>query len=241
MTSNSRSFQIIKTSTAKDKIKQLKKLEEELKASPMKSVWEASAAMADVVPKAPTTQYLQVIELLAAEYSTKTGAVEDKNYNLAVLEYKKGINLAFETNSHASNGRLRIAMAALIFRWMPCGPPRTQRVREVLQWVLEKDDLDHRLLDKANKMLQGEDRAVVAEVVAAMNQVDGYDYGGGWNSHWYECRNGHPYFIGECGQAMQRSTCLECGETIGGGSHSLHHSNRRASGVVGDVLTEGTS
>ena len=33
---------------------------------------------------------------------------------------------------------------------------------------------------------------------------------------WFECPNGHPYVIGECGGAMETSRCPECNETIGG-------------------------
>jgi hypothetical protein len=27
---------------------------------------------------------------------------------------------------------------------------------------------------------------------------------------WFECPNGHPYVIGECGGAMQVAICPEC-------------------------------
>ena len=46
--------------------------------------------------------------------------------------------------------------------------------------------------------------------------------------HWYTCPNGHIFSIGECGGAMQASRCNECGEAIGGGSHTLLNTNRRA-------------
>ncbi|KAA8582604.1 hypothetical protein FQN60_003825 [Etheostoma spectabile] len=36
---------------------------------------------------------------------------------------------------------------------------------------------------------------------------------------WYHCRNGHPCTIGECGQPMQKSHCLDCGVEIGGDNH----------------------
>ncbi|KAF0547345.1 P-loop containing nucleoside triphosphate hydrolase protein [Gigaspora margarita] len=45
------------------------------------------------------------------------------------------------------------------------------------------------------------------------------------SGHWYQCPNGHPYTIGECGGAMQASRCVDCGATIGGGSHSLTAGN----------------
>ncbi|CAI2179568.1 15854_t:CDS:10 [Funneliformis geosporum] len=47
------------------------------------------------------------------------------------------------------------------------------------------------------------------------------------SGHWYECPNGHPYTIGECGGAMQASRCPDCGATVGGSSHSLTSGNRR--------------
>ncbi|KAG9090836.1 hypothetical protein FS749_000254 [Ceratobasidium sp. UAMH 11750] len=43
--------------------------------------------------------------------------------------------------------------------------------------------------------------------------------------HFYECVNGHPYVIGECGGAMQRSTCPECGTPIGGSDHQAAAGN----------------
>lgn len=36
---------------------------------------------------------------------------------------------------------------------------------------------------------------------------------------WYHCPNGHPCTIGECGQPMQRSNCVDCGIEIGGDNH----------------------
>jgi hypothetical protein len=44
--------------------------------------------------------------------------------------------------------------------------------------------------------------------------------------HWYLCPNGHIYAIGDCGRAMVTSSCPECREQIGGGSHQLLQTNR---------------
>ncbi|KAI8836660.1 hypothetical protein BJ741DRAFT_604837 [Chytriomyces cf. hyalinus JEL632] len=43
--------------------------------------------------------------------------------------------------------------------------------------------------------------------------------------HWYQCPNGHPYTIGECGGAMQEARCYECGVPVGGRSHTLTSGN----------------
>ena len=46
--------------------------------------------------------------------------------------------------------------------------------------------------------------------------------------HWFKCRNGHYYCIGECGGAMVKSKCPECGEVIGGQQHRLVSDNVHA-------------
>ena len=69
-----------------------------------------------------------------------------------------------------------------------------------------------------------------------MDNIDGYDYGGFWSDHWYQYPKGHPYFIGHCGQAMEESTCIECGENIGGGNHKLLEKNQSSAGIVHEVL-----
>ncbi|KFM67868.1 NFX1-type zinc finger-containing protein 1, partial [Stegodyphus mimosarum] len=51
--------------------------------------------------------------------------------------------------------------------------------------------------------------------------------------HWYQCPNGHVYCITECGGAMQESRCNECGERIGGSSHTLLSSNRVSTAMDG--------
>ncbi|XP_055097754.1 E3 ubiquitin-protein ligase RNF213 isoform X3 [Symphalangus syndactylus] len=36
---------------------------------------------------------------------------------------------------------------------------------------------------------------------------------------WYTCPNGHPCSVGECGQPMEQSTCIDCHAPIGGTNH----------------------
>ncbi|KAF9729289.1 hypothetical protein PMIN01_12979 [Paraphaeosphaeria minitans] len=40
------------------------------------------------------------------------------------------------------------------------------------------------------------------------------------SGHWYNCANGHPFAIGECGMPMQLARCPECGAPIGGSQHT---------------------
>ena len=46
--------------------------------------------------------------------------------------------------------------------------------------------------------------------------------------HWFKCPKGHFYCIGGCGGAMEKSKCPECGEVIGGESHTLTNGNQLA-------------
>lgn len=49
--------------------------------------------------------------------------------------------------------------------------------------------------------------------------------------HWYECPNGHPYIITECGGATQLGTCFECGASIGGSRHQVQAGNRESTAL----------
>eukprot|EP00004_Rigifila_ramosa_P012162 TRINITY_DN2617_c0_g1_i6.p1 TRINITY_DN2617_c0_g1~~TRINITY_DN2617_c0_g1_i6.p1 ORF type:complete len:1886 (-),score=285.95 TRINITY_DN2617_c0_g1_i6:16-5643(-) len=51
---------------------------------------------------------------------------------------------------------------------------------------------------------------------------------GAAQGHWFVCPNGHPYYIGECGGAMESRTCPEvgCGSVIGGANHRVAEGNR---------------
>jgi hypothetical protein len=58
------------------------------------------------------------------------------------------------------------------------------------------------------------------EEKAMIHKAMGFSQG-----HWFNCPNGHPYCITECGGAMQESKCPECGAEIGGSSHALLSTN----------------
>ncbi|KXZ53505.1 hypothetical protein GPECTOR_7g955 [Gonium pectorale] len=94
------------------------------------------------------------------------------------------------------------------------------------------------LLEQLEKLNQTTD---IADVLMALSAVATREYGGGadamaWLSgHLYSCPNGHLYTIGECGGAMQASTCPECGAVIGGGGHQLAGGNTRASQALAQL------
>ncbi|XP_053250798.1 NFX1-type zinc finger-containing protein 1 [Podarcis raffonei] len=106
------------------------------------------------------------------------------------------------------------------------------------------------LVSAARKVLEGpgrfspeaesEAKAKLKELEAALPTVAGLGISeeerkqivaavsGATRGHWFKCRNGHFYVIGECGGAMETTRCPECRETIGGERHTLESSNRLA-------------
>jgi hypothetical protein len=85
------------------------------------------------------------------------------------------------------------------------------KVREVAV-----EDLDKMYRDLGLGEITAEEKA---QIVKAIGLTKG---------HWFKCRNGHVYAIGECGGAMQRGVCPECKEVIGGECHTLAEGNRLA-------------
>ncbi|CAI7603373.1 unnamed protein product [Penicillium glandicola] len=48
------------------------------------------------------------------------------------------------------------------------------------------------------------------------------------SGHWYNCINGHPFAIGECGMPMELAKCPQCGAAIGGQHHQAVEGVSRA-------------
>lgn len=76
--------------------------------------------------------------------------------------------------------------------------------------------------------VSGEERRAVYEAMSREFRGTG---------HWYTCRNGHPFTIGECGGAMEQARCPDCGEAVGGRSHQLAEGVQRATDM--EALGEG--
>ncbi|CAH3199331.1 unnamed protein product, partial [Porites evermanni] len=45
---------------------------------------------------------------------------------------------------------------------------------------------------------------------------------------WYQCPNGHPYYVGDCGRPMEVKACPECKMKIGGKEHKPFQGNTTA-------------
>ena len=72
---------------------------------------------------------------------------------------------------------------------------------------------------KQQYSLEGLTQAERTEIVQAVGLSKG---------HWFKCRNGHFYCIGECGGATEETKCPECDARIGGAHHTLRSDNQLA-------------
>eukprot|EP00796_Vickermania_ingenoplastis_P008275 gene8275-5794_t len=59
------------------------------------------------------------------------------------------------------------------------------------------------------------------EIHRAMSNADPNIQAGSW----FQCPNGHLYLIADCGGAMERGKCPDCGEVVGGEDHAVQHPN----------------
>ncbi|XP_047439999.1 NFX1-type zinc finger-containing protein 1 isoform X2 [Mugil cephalus] len=111
-----------------------------------------------------------------------------------------------------------------------------QQIRDVLEMPGQFADQDQHSVKEALKELDkklpvtglgisDEERKMI---VSAMKMPPG---------HWNKCPNGHVYVITECGGAMERRSCPDCGAVIGGGNHTLASGNQVATEMDGSLHT----
>ncbi|KAI8064669.1 hypothetical protein BC940DRAFT_305698 [Gongronella butleri] len=86
--------------------------------------------------------------------------------------------------------------------------------------------------EKIRQMLSQHEKMEIINAMKTEVQNGGHDSVGG---RWFVCKNGHPYFIGECGGATELSGCLECKEPIGGLNHRVIDSNRFYGDFDGEI------
>lgn len=89
------------------------------------------------------------------------------------------------------------------------------------------------LVDAVKKQLARHHQQLTQEERRSIDRAMGGRHGTG-AGHWFACPNGHAYYIGDCGGAMEESTCPECGATVGGGQHRLRPDNAFVANFAGD-------
>jgi hypothetical protein len=234
---------VVKTGDAKT-VAEVKRVEKEIRQSPMTKVFEACGGKGFYydVPRPPALQLIQILELKAVALEAQSDKSKKKDgYSGAIKAYENAIVAADESNSTASGGRTRLALGLLLVK---VGSEKArQTAGTLLEWLEEKGGKFVDLVDgisRLRSLLGPISKEEMKKIIQAMaiRPPGEYNYGGSPSDHWYECPNGHPYFIGDCGMAMMASTCRECEAQIGGASHTLNPTNRRAQGVAAQALRE---
>lgn len=193
---------------------------------PMRRVYEACGGNTQVEAGRPDDRPLVLALLLLCDANQKNIKTFNDDYytkSREACEEAIKITCTEGSKSHRSGCQAKIKLARLMITRDPYSKDRNQAIDKLLDWVINHEQKFNDLIEEANSLKKYE---VPKDVMRAMHVIDNYDYGGSWSSHWFECPNGHPYFIGECGGAMETSKCPECREQVGGSSHRLLSSNR---------------
>lgn len=165
-----------------------------------------------------------------------------KCFDEAKETYRRGIGISLETGCTYSGANLRLSFASLLSKVFMSDRISTDKYKDeaeaMLNWIIAHEGtIASHSVSKAREMKLQIENTDIIQVVKAMNVMPGYNYGGNWSDHWYECPNGHPYFIGECGGAHGESNCIECGARVGGSEHRLLGTNRPASSLISRART----
>jgi hypothetical protein len=223
-------------------IEGLKKLEKTIRRSPMNVIFEACGGV-EVVETSPppSAPLIKCLELQGMVFESRVSTYNDEYFVKAKRAYEEAILVAEQSSSIRSGAVMRLLLAKFLVKSCDDVDRIRDDVEELLDWIVNRCALFDNLIADAlalKEQLKKPDLETIKSIVQAMNQTSGYDYGGSASSHWFECPNGHPYFIGECGGAMQTSSCIECGEPVGGSSHRLLASNRQDGGIVRRAMQE---
>lgn len=226
-------------------IKQMSKILKQIEEGPMKRVYEACGGdkQVEIFPPSPRL-LLRVLELSGQSHCELVEKADDKHFKEAESNLTKAVEVADASKSLKSSTNLRLRFATLLVQWKSEYGKTKERVDSLVNRIIKDATKlkDNNLIEQAKKLkgqFEAPSKEMMTQIIKAMNKHDkfGNCYGSDWASHWYQCPNGHPYFIGECGGAMVQSTCVECGAPVGGGDHQLLTSNSRAAGLVHEILT----
>jgi len=179
------SLNIISSQSDGKLLSRLKKLEEQIKDSPTWRVYEACAGdLEGGPPKPPTRPHIRVLELIAGANVKRATDFEDTKYRSAKATYEKAIQSTEDSNSRHSHAKMRLRLSAWLLEWHHKGHDLRAEIIYHVYWVLTHDVTFEDLVPEAENLKKALDRkAEIAKVVAAMNVVSGYNYGGSWASH----------------------------------------------------------
>ena len=208
----------------------LNKIETLSYSGPMMRVYEACGGNSQVEVKPPDHRLLIKIKLMICD---KINETKDKSEGDNVKAEKyciEAVKLSRQGNCYRSLCESLLKLSLLLLENLQHSSEKMERIKAYLDEVLLFTQFDD-LIERAER-LRDALKVPIGSIINAVHEgyksEGGYNYGGSWSDHWFECPNGHPYFIGECGRAMEISRCVECNEIVGGSQHLLQPSNAPA-------------
>ncbi|XP_015285441.3 NFX1-type zinc finger-containing protein 1 isoform X2 [Macaca fascicularis] len=182
------------------------------------SLWDSLKKMHVLEQKRVRTRLDQVHEWLAKKRLSFTSQeLSDLRSEIQRLTYL--VNLL--TRYKIAEKKVKDSIAVEVYSIQNILEKTCKFTQEDEQLVQEKMEALKATLPCSGLGISEEERV---QIVSAI----GYPRG-----HWFKCRNGHIYVIGDCGGAMERGTCPDCKEVIGGTNHTLERSNQLASEMDG--------
>jgi hypothetical protein len=208
------------------------------KSSPFQQVYDASRQEGDKPPSSPAVPIIRALMLTAEAYATKSEGPGNEDFLKALQLFEEAIVYAKASESVRSEALAHLALARHLEPWIYKDASLKNVIVGHLDVVIHGTVVFPELTTQARdlkEMIVDGRRKELKEVLQAMAEVAGYNYGTSASDHWYQCPNygtsAPPYFIGDCGGAMVESRCPECHLPIGGGGHRLLQTNSQWSGL----------
>lgn len=162
--------------------KSLKRIEKDISKGPMKKIFEACNADAQVeVPSPPTRPTIQLMKLMAKSQQMKIETKHDEAYENTIQIYKTAINLCDKTKSTRFGAEIRLSVVKTLLIWDSVDEVKGE-IATILGWISTMATQFQDIIDQVNQLKEDilNPKNTLAEVVGAMNTVDGHDYGGSW-------------------------------------------------------------
>ena len=210
------------------RVKLLKQVLKKIMKGPKRIVFEASGGSLETQARPNDgrllTCYLKLAEshlsLIeeSSEHTTETDAKFSSLIEAGIGYADEGILIGVKSNSIKSTTDLKLVKVELMII------SKNETVISICDEII-KDPHPSITTEQKERATRLKENPFYEKVSSSEKKAIVLAMGGG-HGHWYTCPNGHDYFIGECGGAMQTSRCAECGEEIGGNNHQLVGTNR---------------
>lgn len=160
--------------------KSLQRIERDISKGPMRKIFEACAADLRIeVPIPPTRPLIQVKKLSAYVHQLRIGSRGDDAYLNTKKIYLDAINLCDTSKSRRFGAELRLSLSSMLLNWNDVDKVQDE-ISVLLKWITDNAGHFNDIVEKVKQLKETMSKEKIAEVVKAMNVIDGYDYGGSW-------------------------------------------------------------